>query len=67
MILPMVNFDLVVTNYSERVKQVAPKELRRNVCGRSFKYEFDSGSARTFASFYGDIENCGARPVLIDL
>tara|TARA_Y100000389_G_scaffold113476_1_gene110587 strand:+ start:969 stop:2699 length:1731 start_codon:yes stop_codon:yes gene_type:complete len=66
-ILPMVNFDLVVTNYSERVKQVAPKELKRNVCGRSFKYEFDSGSARTFASFYGDIENCGARPVLIDL
>ena len=66
-ILPIVDFEVVRVNYLERLKGVDRKELRRNVSGRSFLYENTSKFKSTFRSFYGDIENCGVKPIIIDL
>jgi 5'-3' exoribonuclease 1 len=66
-ILPMVDFNLVRDCYLKLIGKVSPQDLKRNITGRSYKYEYVSGLPRTFKSYYGDIENCSVNTVFIDL
>jgi 5'-3' exoribonuclease 1 len=65
-ILPMVNFEKVREEYFKIVSTVDPRELKRNVTGRSFVYKYSCDSV-LFRSFYGDIEKCHVKTLIIDL
>jgi 5'-3' exonuclease len=66
-ILPMVNFNLVRECYLKRLKMIDKREIKRNVTGRSFVYEYIPGLPGTFRSYYGDLERCCVRSIMIDL
>jgi 5'-3' exoribonuclease 1 len=66
-ILPMVNFTAVRDCYLKVLDKVDSSELRRNVCGRSTKYEYVSKLPGFFRSYYGDIEKCCVRSTMFDL
>lgn len=66
-ILPMVDFNLVRDCYLKVLSKVSQQDLKRNITGRSYKYEYVSGLPGTFKSYYGDIEHCCVNTVLIDL
>ena len=66
-LLPMVEFELVRSCYFKKLDLVHPRELRRNVRGRSFVYVYDKRISRPFKSFYGDIPNCCVRTIQLDL
>lgn len=66
-LLPMVEFELVRSCYFKKLDLVHPRELRRNVRGRSFFYEYDKRMSRLFKSFYGDIPRCCVRTIQLDL
>lgn len=66
-ILPMVDFNLVRDCYLKVFGKVSPQDLKRNITGRSYKYEYVPGLPGTFKSYYGDINNCCVNSILIDL
>jgi 5'-3' exonuclease len=66
-LLPMVDFELVRECCFKDLDNVDPRELRRNIRGRSFLYIQDTTTDKTFRSFYGDILNCAVKSVYIDL
>jgi len=66
-ILPMVDFNLVRDYYLKIIGKVSPQDLKRNITGRSYKYEYVSVLPGTFKSYYGDIEHCCVNTVLVDL
>lgn len=66
-ILPMVDFNLVRECYLNSLNQIDNKELKRNITGRSFVYEYIPGLPGIFRSYYGNIDRCHVRLVLIDL
>lgn len=66
-ILPMVDFNMVRKCYLEILNKVSNNELKRNLTGRSFVYEYVPSLSNTFHSYYGDIEKCCVRIVMIDL
>jgi 5'-3' exoribonuclease 1 len=66
-ILPMVDFELVRTHYMKNLHKIDKREMKRNVTGRSFLYEYVPNLPCTFHSYYGDIECCRVRSLMIDL
>ncbi len=66
-LLPMVEFELVRSTYMQYIDQVKPDDLKRNVLGRSFVYEYSKDFNHTFNSFYGNIPNCKIKSHSIDL
>lgn len=66
-ILPTVNFELVRTCYMKMLNKVDPIDMKRNVTGRSFVYEYIPELPSTFRSYYGNIEKCCVRSSMIDL
>ena len=66
-LLPMVDFETVRECYFKSLKDVDPRESRRNVRGRSFLYEYDKDYSRPFKSFYGNIDNCRVKITHLDL
>jgi len=66
-ILPMVNFNLVRDCYLKVINKVSSVDLKRNITGSSYKYEYVEGLAGFFRSYYGDIERCSVRIIPIDL
>ena len=67
MLLPMVAFELVRKCYFKSLKDVDPRESRRNVRGRTFLYEYRSDMPRLFKSYYGDITDCRVITTQLDL
>jgi len=66
-LLPMVAFELVRKCYFKSLKDVDPRESRRNVRGRTFLYEYRSDMPRLFKSYYGDITDCRVITTQLDL
>jgi 5'-3' exoribonuclease 1 len=66
-ILPMVDFNLVRDCYLKVISKVSEIDLKRNISGRSYKYEYIEGLPGSFRSYYGDIERCSVRSIPIDL
>lgn len=66
-LLPMVDFQLVRKCYFEQLSRVDPKDLRRNMAGRSFSYAHSNDHVHTFTSYYGDIHNCSVYVTKFDL
>ena len=65
-ILPMVNYDDVKNAYESLINKVEKTELKRNMLGKSFVY-FYTEDEFSFASYYGNIENCKARVEMFEL
>ena len=66
-LLPMVNFTLMSQCYFKMISEVSNIDMKRNILGRSFSYDYIPRSPYTFRSYYGDIENCTVRTTLIDI
>jgi 5'-3' exoribonuclease 1 len=66
-ILPMVDFELVRKSYLKLIDKIDKNDLKRNVTGRSFLYEYDSTFTSSFRSYYGDIAKCYVAISIIDL
>ena len=66
-ILPMVDFNLVRDCYLKVLDRVSSVDLKRNIIGRSYTYEYVPGLPGSFRSYYGDIEKCCVRTMMIDL
>jgi uncharacterized C2H2 Zn-finger protein len=66
-LLPMVDFSLVRECYMKKLHLVDKRDLKRNVTGRSFVYEYVPTLPGVFRSYYGDIERCCVQSVMIDL
>ena len=59
-ILPMIDYALVEENYMRLLKRVDPRDIRRNVTGKSYVYTYQDDHSFLFKSFYGDF-TCKAR------
>lgn len=66
-ILPMVDFNLVRECYFNKLHLVNPRELKRNIKGRSVVYQYISEFPIIFKSYYGNILKCFVKTNLIDL
>ena len=66
-LLPMVEFEVVRECYFKSLKDVDPREARRNVRGRTFLYEYNNNISRVFTSYYGNINNCRVSITQLDL
>lgn len=66
-LLPMVNFDTVQEVYFENLDRVPSSDKKRNIFGKTFKYEKNSNEPYLFRSYYGNIENCTTKITLFDL
>jgi len=66
-LLPMVNFEIVRQLYFDNLNKIPFAAKKRNIFGKSFKYEIDENNFHYFKSYYGDIENCKVKIVLFEL
>lgn len=66
-ILPMVNFNLVRDCYLKVLNKVSNVDVKRNIIGRSYIYEYVPTLPGVFRSYYGDIDRCCVRTKNIDL
>lgn len=66
-LLPMVDFETVRELYFENLNKISVVSKKRNIFGKSFKYEIDQNNLYYFKSYYGDIENCKIKIALFDL
>lgn len=66
-ILPMVDFSVVRAAYFDTIGKLDQRELKRNMTNRSFVYLYTPQSSGMFRSYYGDIEVCKVRTMMIDL
>ena len=68
-LLPMVDRKLVERVCAEKLREVSPKDIKRNNLGRSFVYVKikDASKYYTYKSFYGNIEGCKALSKLFDI
>jgi 5'-3' exoribonuclease 1 len=65
-ILPMIDYSLVESNYFRLLKQIDSRDIKRNVLGRSYVYRHDTGYSFLFKSFYGDF-TCKVRSRVIQI
>jgi 5'-3' exonuclease len=63
-LLPMVNFEIVRQLYFDNLGKISVANKKRNIFGKSFKYEIDENNDHYFKSY---IENCKIKIVLFEL
>lgn len=66
-ILPMVDFELVKNTCTEYMDKISPQDLRLNVIGKAFVYNYDKNYSYIFNSFYGNIMECKVKTKPIDM
>lgn len=66
-ILPIVDFSIVRKAYFDNIGMLDNIELKRNMTNSSFIYLYTPQSSGMFRSYYGDIEECKVRTMMIDL
>lgn len=66
-ILPMVDFELVRKCYFDLISKVSKLDLKCNISGRTFMYEFNPQFSYVFKSYYGDIKECTVKTTFVDL
>lgn len=66
-LLPMVDFALMRQCYFGIISNVPHVDLKRNILGRSFSYDYKSHAPYIFKSYYGNIENCVVMTTMIDI
>jgi len=66
-LLPMVDFEIVREEYFKHIGKVDQQDLYRNILQRSRIYSYSSHHSSEFKSFYGNIQNCCVKYVIIDL
>jgi hypothetical protein len=53
--------------YFDLISNINDIDIKRNIIGRSFSYNFDPKNPYLFNSYYGNIENCLTKIFLIDI
>lgn len=66
-ILPQIDFEVLRRAYFEKIGDVKPVDLKRNMYGKSVLYKFERNFNRPFKSYYGDIERCSVKVSTIEL
>ena len=66
-ILPMIDSKVLRKIYFEYIDQVEEIDLRRNIAGKTFVYNYSNSSRVHFRSYYGDIQECKVRINSIEL
>ena len=66
-ILPIVDFEVIKEEYGKHIDKVSEKDMRRNVVGKSYIYNYSPNTSFIFKSFYGDIQECKMTRKIIDL
>jgi len=66
-LLPMVDFGVIETEYSKHIDKVDKVDLVRNQLGKSFIYKYDNSQPFLLRSYYGNIENCSVVTETIDI
>jgi 5'-3' exonuclease len=56
--IPFPDYNLIEKEYIKAIDKVDQSDKKRNICGSSFIYSYDSNSNYTYKSYYGDIKNC---------
>lgn len=59
--LPMLNPKLILKTYIDNIKFIDEKELKRNIIGKTYKYNYCSSTSTPYNCFYGKIINCKAK------
>lgn len=57
-LLPMVDFKIIESEYFKHIDKVDRSESGRNILGKSFMYSYSHKCSFEFRSFYGNISNC---------
>lgn len=57
-LLPMVDFEIIKEEYFKHIDKVDKNELRRNIVGTSWVYNYNKNNSYLSKSFYGDIQEC---------
>jgi 5'-3' exoribonuclease 1 len=66
-LLPIVDFNVMKKCYFDLISNINDIDIKRNIIGRSFSYNFDPKNPYLFNSYYGNIENCLTKIFLIDI
>lgn len=56
-LLPIVDYERLEYIYYRHIKNVDSIELKRNIFGKSFVYNYDSSFSQNFYSYYGQIKS----------
>ena len=66
-IIPIIDPDTIIKNYSLIFKDIDEKESKRNIFGKTFSYNYCTEISNTFNSYYGTIYNCKVRNKVINI
>lgn len=66
-LLPMVNFDIIREEYKKNIGKVFPRDLKLDTLGKSVVYSYCNKTSNIFKSYYGNIEKCTVKSIIIDL
>lgn len=66
-LLPMVDFEVIRTEYFKHIDKVSKQDLNRNILGKSFVYTYDPNRSFVLRSYYGNIEDCRVMSRPIDI
>jgi 5'-3' exonuclease len=66
-IVPIIDPDIIVKNYSLILKDIDEKENKRNIFGKTFTYNYCREISNTFNSYYGTIYNCKVKNSIINI
>ena len=66
-ILPMIDPELVIKVYKKKVGLISELDMKRNILGKSFTYNYNNDYTNTFKSYYGDIVSCKVKNRVIEL
>lgn len=65
--IPILNPTLISNTYTQNIKYIDQKDLKRNIIGKTYKYNYCSLESLSYKCFYGKIINCKAKikPIFI--
>jgi len=66
-LLPMVDFSVIRSEYFDHIGKVSRKDLSRNILGPSFLYTRTPDTSEMYRSCFGDIPECKVDAVTIDI
>jgi intein/homing endonuclease len=66
-LLPMVDFAIVMEEYFKHIDKVSKLDLERNILGSSYLYTKSPNETEAFRSSYGDILHCKVKTMIIDI
>ena len=57
-LLPMIDFSIILKEYNKHIDKVCPEDLKRNIVGKSYIYTFSESDESELKSSFGNIAKC---------